>query len=175
MLRLSYARNFFILICLFSLGCYDANSSTLATSKENQPKFSVNDGCNINFDPKRNEFKLVSKITVTAQSPRARCIIRITTSNEQKQVKLVFSALKGEVKKAPATVSISLISSGGAIGQERSPILSKNYTSPTKFNLTNQIPKTNYLTTGSFGINLILATSEGELELTDMKFALQQK
>ncbi|MHC5732716.1 MAG: hypothetical protein ACYTXY_53475, partial [Nostoc sp.] len=60
-------------------------------------------------------------------------------------------------------------------GQERSPILSKNYTSPTKFNLTNQIPKTNYLTTGSFGINLILATSEGELELTDMKFALQQK
>ncbi|MEH1901254.1 MAG: hypothetical protein V7L04_07530 [Nostoc sp.] len=81
-------------------------------------------------------------------------------------------ALKGEVKKALATIAISLISMGGAISEEKLPILSKNYTSPTKLNLTNQIPKTNYLTTGSFGINLILAKAEGELELTDMKFAL---
>ncbi|MEH1939946.1 MAG: hypothetical protein V7L01_06990 [Nostoc sp.] len=175
MLKLSSKRIFSILICLFSLGCYDTNSSTVATSQANQPQFSVSDGCKISFDPKKSEFKLASKITVNAQSPRARCIVRINTSNAQKQVRLVPLTFKGEVKKAPATVSISLISIGGASGDKKLPVLSKNYTSATKFNLTNQIPKTNYLTTGTFGINLILATSEGELELTEMKFALQQK
>lgn len=133
MLRLSYVRNFFILICLFSLGCYDANSSTVSTSIENQPQFSVNDGCNINFDPKTSEFKLVSKITARAQSPRARCIIRINTSNTKKQFRLVPLALKGEVKKAPATVAISSI----LIGEQQQPTsLSKKYTSSTKFDLT---------------------------------------
>jgi hypothetical protein len=174
MLTLSYARNFLILICLFSLGCYDADSSTVTTSKENQPEFSVSGGCNVNFDPKTSEFKLVSKITVSAQSPRARCIVRINTSNAQKQFRLVPLALKGKVKKAPATVAISSI----LIGEQQQPTsLSRKYTSSTKFDLTNQIPKTNYTTKEKsvLGINLVLMTTEGELELTDMKFALQQR
>ncbi|MCC5641665.1 hypothetical protein LC607_01555 [Nostoc sp. CHAB 5824] len=174
MLKLNYVRNFFILICLFSLGCYDANSSTVATSQENQPQFSVSDGCKINFDTKKSEFKLASKITINAQSPRARCIIRINTSNAQKQFRLVPLALKGEVKKAPATVAISSI----LIGEQQQPTsVSKKYTSSTKFDLTNQIPKTNYTTKEKsvLAINLILMTTQGELEVTDMKFALQQK
>ncbi|MBN3909251.1 MAG: hypothetical protein HWQ35_22640 [Nostoc sp. NMS1] len=174
MLALSYTRNFFILICLFSLGCYNTNSSTVATSQENQPQFSINDGCKINFDPKTSEFKLASKITVSTQSPRARCIIRINTSNAQKQFRLVPLALKGEVKKAPATVAISSI----LIGEQQQPTsVSKKYTSSTKFDLTNQIPKTNYTTKEKsvLGINLVLMTTEGELDVTEMKFALQEK
>lgn len=174
MLKISYARNCFIITCLFCLGCYDANSSTVATSQENQPQFSVSDGCKISFDTKKREFKLASKLTVSAESPRARCIIRINTSNAQKQFRLVPLALKGEVKKAPGTVAISSI----LIGEKQQPTsVSKKYTSSTKFDLTNQIPKTNYTTKEKsvLAINLVLMTTKGELEVTDMKFALQEK
>ena len=174
MLRLSYTRNFFILICLSTLGCYDANSSTVATSQPNQPQFSVNDECKISFDPKKREFKLASKLTVSPELPRVRCIIRINTSNAQKQFRLVPLALKGEVKKAPGTVAISSI----LISEQQQPTsVSIKYTSSTKFDLTNQIPKTNYTTKEKsvLAINLVLMTTKGELEVTDMKFALQEK
>jgi hypothetical protein len=168
MLRLSYVLKSFILISLVCFGCFDANSS----AAQNQPQLSVNGGCNVSFDPKTSEVKLVSKITVNAQSRRARCIIRIKTPNAQKQFRLVPLALKGEVKKAPATVAISSILIGG-----QPTSLSKKYTNSTKFDLTNQIPKTNYTSQGKsvFGINLVLTTTGGELELTDMRFALQQR
>jgi len=166
MLRVRSTLGFFILVCLFYFGFYDTSLSTA----QNQPRVSVNDGCNVRFDPKTSEIKLVSKITVNAQSKRTRCIIRIHAANPQKQFRLVPLALKGRVKKAPATVAISSILIG-----DKPASLSKKYTSPTKFDLTNQIPKTNYTTNGIFGINLVLMTTGGELELTDMRFALQQR
>jgi hypothetical protein len=175
MLRLSDARNFFILICLVSLSCYDGNSSSFATSIANQPQFSVNKDCNINYDPTTSQFTLATKITVNAQSPRGRCIIRINTSNTQKQFRLVALAFKGEVKKAPAQVAISSF----LIGELPTRFL---YQSPPsgssiKFDLTNKILPTNYTTKEKsvLGINLVLTTTGGELELTQMKFALQQQ
>lgn len=166
MLRLRNTLNFFILICLFYFGYFDANSS----AAQAQTRFSATGDCNVRFDPKTSEINLVSKLTVNAQSKRARCIIRINAPNTQKQFRLVPLALKGTVKKAPATVAISSILIGG-----KPTSSSKKYTSPTKFDLTNQIPKTNYTNNGVFGINLVLTTTGGELQLTDMKFALQQK
>ncbi|MDZ7953747.1 hypothetical protein [Nostoc sp. DedQUE09] len=170
MLKLSDARNFFMLICLFFFYCYDANSSSTATAIDNQPKFLVNRRCNISFDPQINQFTLNSPITVNAQSPRARCIVRINTSNTQKQFRLVPLALKGVVKKAPAQITISSF----LVGDQPTPY-QMNYGSAMNFDLTNQIPATNYTTTGKsvLGVNLVLTTTGGELELTDMKFALQ--
>lgn len=175
MLRFSYARNFFILTCLFSLSGYDVNSSSFATSIQNQPQVSVSKGCNLNFDPVTSELKLGTKITVNAQVPRARCIIRINTSNTQKQFRLVPLAFKGEVKKAPAQVAISSI----LIGTKPSRFL---YQSPPSgssinFDLTANIVPTNYTTKEKsvLGINLVLMTSGGELELTDIRFKLQQQ
>ncbi|MCC5630101.1 hypothetical protein [Nostoc sphaeroides] len=175
MFRLSDARNFLILTCLFSLFCYDANSSSVATSIENQPRLIVAGACNINLDPKTSEFKLVSPITVSGQSQRARCIIRISPSNPQKQVRLVFLALKGEVKKAPARVAISSLLIGNQPTPSRVLYQSPLYGSSIKFDLTDKILPTNYTTNGVFGINLILRTDGGELELTDLKFRLEQK
>jgi hypothetical protein len=168
MLRVKNVLSFFILMCLVYFGYFDANS----TAAQNQPRLLVNGDCNVKFDSKTSEFKLVSKIIVNAQSRRARCIIRINTPNAQKQFRLVPLALKGEVKKAPATVAISSILIGG-----QPTSISKKYTNSTKFDLTNQISKTNYTTQGKsvFGINLVLTTTGGELELTDMRFALQQR
>ncbi len=166
MLRLKTIINFSILIGLVYFCGFDANSS----AAQNQSEFIVNGGCDVRFDPKTREIKLVSTITVNAQSKRARCIIRIKAPNSQKQFRLVPLALKGRVEKAPATVAISSMLIGG-----QSSRLSKEYTSPTNFDLTNQIPKTNYTNNGVFGINLVLRTAGGELELTDMRFALQQK
>ena len=166
MLGLKNVTNFCILISLVYFGCFDANSS----AAQNQSEFIVNGGCDVRFDPKTREIKLVSTITVNAQSKRARCIIRIKAPNSQKQFRLVPLALKGRVEKAPATVAIS----STLIGDQPSR-LSQKYTSPTNFDLTNQIPKTNYRNNGVFGINLVLMTAGGELELTDMKFVLQQK
>ncbi len=171
MLTLSYLLSFSILICLFGCDFYSSNSSAnVAIARQNQPRFVVSGECNVNFDPNTNEIKLLSKMTVDAQSPRARCIIRISTPNGQKGVRLVPLALKGEVKEAPATVAISSILIG-----DKPTSLSKKYTTTTKFDLTNKIPKTNYTTNGKsvLGINLVLMTNGGELELTDMKFALQ--
>ncbi|MEA5628093.1 hypothetical protein [Nostoc sp. UHCC 0251] len=175
MLRLSYASNFLILTCLFSLYCSDGNSSSVATAIENQPQFSVNKGCNINFDPVKNEFQLATPITANTQLPRVRCIIRINTSNTQKQFRLVPLAVKGQVKKAPAKVGISSI----LIGDQPTRYL---YQSPPsgdsiQFDLTNQILPTNYTTKQKsvLGINVVLMTSTGELELTEMRFALQQQ
>ena len=168
MLKSKSVFNCFILICLFYFGCFDANP----TAAQNQPQLSVNGKCNVSFDPKKSEVKLVSKITVNAQTKQARCIIRINPPNAQKQFRLIPLALKGEVKKAPATVAISSILIGG-----QPTSLSKKYTNSTKFDLTNQIPRTNYTThvKSVFGINLVLTTTGGELELTDMRFALQQR
>ncbi|MEH2339275.1 hypothetical protein [Nostoc sp.] len=174
MLRLSDARNFFVLIPLFFL-CYDANSYSIAIPIENQPQFSVNKGCNINFEPKTSELKLSSKIAVNAQLSRARCIIRINTSNTTKQFRLVPLAFKGEVKKAPAQVAISSF----VIGDQPDRFLYQSplYGSPLKFDLTNKILPTNYTTKerSVLGINLVLITTGGESELTDIRFALQQK
>ena len=158
--------SFLVLICLFYFGCFDANSS----AAQAQTRFSATGDCNVKFDPKTSEINLVSKITVNAQSKRARCIIRINVPNAQKQLRLVPLSLKGTVQKAPATVAISSI----LIGDQPTRI-SKKYTSPTQFDLTNQIPKTHYTSNGVFGINLVLTTAGGELELTDMKFALLPK
>ncbi|MDZ8257320.1 hypothetical protein [Nostoc sp. ChiQUE01b] len=172
MLRLSDARNFFILMCLFFFCCYDANSSSTAAAIDNQPKFLVNKRCNISFDPQINQFTLVSPITVNAQSSRARCIIRIDTSNTQKQFRLVPLAFKGVVKKAPAQIAITSF----LLGDQPTPY-QITYGSAINFDLTNQILPTNYTTTGKsvLGINLVLTTTGGELELTDLKFALQQQ
>ncbi|MGL4622374.1 MAG: hypothetical protein ACRCZS_25495 [Chroococcidiopsis sp.] len=160
--------NSFIFLCLLYFSFYDANSSVAQA----QSRLSVNGECNARFDSKTNEIRLVSKITVNARSKRARCIIRISVPNTQKQFRLVPLALKGRVNKAPATVAISSILVG-----DRPTSLTKKYTSPTKFDLTNQIPKTGYTTQGRsvFGINLVLTTIGGDLELTDMRFALQQR
>ncbi|MBN3943895.1 hypothetical protein [Nostoc sp. NMS9] len=172
MLRLSDTRNFFILMCLFFFYCYDANSSSTAAPINNQPRFSVNKGCNISFDPQINQFTLRAPITVKAQPSRARCIIRIDTSNTQKQFRLVPLALKGVVKKAPARVAITSF----LLGDKPTPY-QITYGSATNFDLTNKILPTNYTTTGKsvLGINLVLTTTGGELELTQLKFALQQK
>lgn len=171
MLKIKYVINCFVITGLLSLGCSSANSGPLLTQNQKQPQLTVNGDCKVSLDPKTNEVKLVSKIIVSAQS-RARCIIRINSSNAQKQYRLVPLALKGIVKKAPATVAISL----NLIGEQPSRT-TKEYTSSTKFDLTNQIPKTNYTTKEKsvLGINLVLITKEGELELTDMRFALQPK
>ncbi|MEH1803975.1 MAG: hypothetical protein ACYTXT_17300 [Nostoc sp.] len=170
MLRLSNARNFFILMCLFFFYSYDANSSSTAAAIDNQPKFLVNKRCNISFDPQINQFTLSSNLTVNAQSPRARCIIRINTSNTQKQFRLVPLALKGVVKKAPAQIAISSF----LVGEKPTPY-QMIYGSAMNFDLTNQILPTNYTSTGKsvLAINVVLMTNGGELELTDMKFALQ--
>ncbi|MBN3875058.1 MULTISPECIES: hypothetical protein [unclassified Nostoc] len=170
MLRLSNARNFFILMCLFFFYSYDANSSSTAAAIDNQPKFLVNKRCNISFDPQINQFTLGSNLTVNAQSPRARCIIRINISNTQKQFRLVPLALKGVVKKAPAQIAISSF----LVGEKPTPY-QMIYGSAMNFDLTNQILPTNYTSTGKsvLAINLVLTTNGGELELTDMKFALQ--
>ncbi|WP_414512179.1 hypothetical protein [Nostoc sp. PCC 9305] len=172
MLRLSDARNFFILMCLFFFYCYDANSSSIATAIDNQPKFLVNRRCNISFDPQINQFTLRSPITVNAQSPRARCIVRINISNTQKQFRLVPLAVKGVVKKAAARVAITSF----LLGDKPTPY-QMIYGSAMNFDLTNQILPTNYTTTGKsvLGVNLVLTTTGGELELTEMKFALQQQ
>ncbi|MBN3891633.1 MAG: hypothetical protein HWQ43_21580 [Nostoc sp. JL31] len=170
MLRLSNARNFFILMCLFFFYSYDANSSSTVAAIDNQPKFLVNKRCNISFDPQINQFTLGSNLTVNAQSPRARCIIRINTSNTQKQFRLVPLALKGVVKKAPAQIAISSF----LVGEKPTPY-QMIYGSAMNFDLTNQILPTNYTSTGKsvLAINVVLMTNGGELELTDMKFALQ--
>ncbi|MEH2078599.1 MAG: hypothetical protein V7K89_00845 [Nostoc sp.] len=176
MLRLSDARNFFILIPLFFLSSYDANnSSSIAIEIANQPQFTVNKGCNITFDPKKNELTLGSKIAVNAQFSRARCIIRINTSSTGKQFRLVPLAFKGEVKKAPAQVAISSF----VVGDQPNRFLYESPLSgtPLKFDLTKKILLTNYTSKGKsiLGINLVLTTTGGELEVTDIKFALQQK
>ncbi|MEH2089227.1 hypothetical protein [Nostoc sp.] len=172
MLRLSDARNFFILMCLFFFYSYDANSSSTAAPVNNQPRFSVNRGCNITFNPQISQFTLRAPITIKAQSSRARCIIRIDTSNTQKQFRLVPLALKGVVKKAPAQVAITSF----LLGDKPTPYQIR-YGSAINFDLTKQILPTNYTSTGKsvLGINLVLTTTGGELELTDLKFALQQK
>ncbi len=172
MLRLSDARNFFMLMCLFFFYCYDANSSSAAAPINNQLRFSVNRGCNISFDPKISQFTLRSPITVKAQSPRARCIIRIDTSNTQKQFRLVPLAVKGVVKKASARVAITSF----LLGDKATPY-EITYGNARNFDLTKQILPTNYTSTGKsvLGINLVLTTTGGELELTDFKFAVQQK
>ena len=172
MLRLSDARNFFMLICLFFFYCYDGNSSSTAAAIDNQPNFLVSRRCNISFDPQINQFTLRSPITVNAQSPRARCIVRINTSNTQKQFRLVPLAVKGVVKKAPARVAITSF----LLGDKPTPY-QMIYGSAMNFDLTNQILPTNYTTTGKsvLGVNLVLITNGGELELTEMKFALQQQ
>lgn len=169
--KIKYVVNCLILSSLLCWGCSNANSRTLTTLSQNQPQLSVNGDCKVSLDSKTNEVKLVSKITVSAQS-RARCIIRIKSLNTQKQFRLVPLALRGTVKKAPATVAISSILIGDPPTRT-----AKKYTSPTKFDLTNQIPKTSYTTKEKsvLGINLILTTNGGELELTDMRFALQQR
>ncbi|MEH2168133.1 MAG: hypothetical protein V7K41_15945 [Nostoc sp.] len=172
MLRLSDARNFFILMCLSFICCYDANSSSAAAPIDNQPKFSVNKRCNISFDPQISQFTLRAPITVNAQSSRARCIIRIDTSNTQKQFRLVPLAFKGVVKKAPARVAITSF----LLGDKATPY-QITYGSAINFDLTNKILPTNYTATGKsvLGINLVLTTTGGELELTELKFAVQQK
>lgn len=171
MIKLKYVTNLFIIVGLLFLGCSSANSGTITNPNEKQLRLAVTGDCNLSLDPKTNEIKLVSKIVVSAQS-RARCIVRISKFNTQKQYRLVPLALKGRVKKAPATVAISV----NLIGEQPSRT-SKEYTSPTNFDLTNQIPKTNYTTTDKsvLGINLVLSTKVGELELTDMRFALQPR
>ncbi|MEH2178904.1 hypothetical protein [Nostoc sp.] len=170
MLKLSDTRNFFILMCLFSFFCYDANSSRAAAPINNQPRFLVNKRCNITFDPQINQFTLRTPITVNTQSSRARCIVRIDTSNTQKQFRLVPLALKGVVKKAPAGVAITSF----LLGDKPTPY-QMTYGSATNFDLTNKILPTNYTTPGKsvLGINLVLTTTGGELQLTELKFALQ--
>ncbi|WP_334704919.1 hypothetical protein [Nostoc sp.] len=172
MLRLSDARNFFILMCLFFFYSYDANSSSAAAPINSQLRFSVNRGCNISFNPQISQFTLRSPITVKAQSSRARCIIRIDTSNTQKQFRLVPLAVKGVVKKAPARVAITSF----LLGDKPTPY-QITYGNAINFDLTKQILPTNYTTKGKsvLGINLVLTTTGGELELTDLKFAIQQK
>ncbi len=171
MLRLIYLVSFPILISLLGFGFYQSNSSSdVLISRQNQPELIVSGECNVKFDRKTNEIKLLSKMTVDPQSRRVRCLIRINNPNKQKRVRLVPLAFKGRVKKAPATVAISSM----LIGDQPTSV-SKTYRSSTKFDLTNKIPKTNYTNKGKsvFGINLVLMTDRGNLELTDMKFALQ--
>ncbi|MEH2244650.1 hypothetical protein [Nostoc sp.] len=176
MLRLSNARNLFMFLCLFVSYCYDANSSSIAAPIVNQPQFIVNNGCQINYNRQTSELKISSKLAVNAQLSRVRCIIRINTST-QNQFRLVPLAFKGQVKKAPAQVAISSF----VIGDQPTRVL---YTSPSNasflnFDLTKQILPTNYTTPTQgksvIGINLILTTSGGESELTDVRFTLQQK
>lgn len=169
MLLINNVLSFFILMCLFYFGYSDANSSVAQA----QPQFISSGKCKVKFDPKTNEIKLESKLIVDAQSKRATCNFRLSYSNPQKQARLVPLALKGTVKKVPATISIRSSLFSGSMPPIK--LLSKEYTSPTKFDLTKQVPKTNYTTNGVFGINLVLATTRGELELTDLKFALQRK
>jgi hypothetical protein len=168
MWKLAYVLNFFILIGLFSFS--DANlNANQAASKQNEPELSVVGECKVGFDPNTNEIQLLSPITVSGQS-RNRCIIRVSSSQERGQVRLVPVVFKGEVKKAPATVAISSV----LIGDTPTSV-SETYTDPTKFDLTDRILETNSTSTGKnvFGINLVLITEDGELEITDMKFALQ--
>ena len=171
MLRLKYLLNFLLLASLFTFSSCNANSNTdAATSKESQSGFRVTGDCDVVFDSQNNEIKLVSDITVGPES-RARCIIRVQAPSPQKQVRLVPIALKGKVTKAPATLSISSI----LIGDDEPTSVSKLYKSPTSFDLTNQIPSTGYTKSGKsiFGINLIVSTTDGSLEITDLKFAIQ--
>ncbi|MDZ8184444.1 MAG: hypothetical protein RMX96_06200 [Nostoc sp. ChiSLP02] len=174
MLSLSYARNFSLLICLFSLSCYSANSSSIANAIENQPQLYAS-GCSVNLDPVTNEVKLQAPITANAQSPRTRCIVRINTFTTQKQFRLVPLAVKGQVKTAPAQVAISSF----LLGDRPTRVLyqSPPFGSSINFDLTNQIPPTNYTSSGKslLGINLVLITSKGEVQLTEMRFALQPK
>ena len=84
-------------------------------------------------------------------------------------------AFKGEVKKAPAQVAISSF----LIGDKPTRTLYESPLSASslKFDLTKKILPTNYTTKGKsvLGINVVLISTGGELELTDIKFALQQK
>lgn len=171
MSKLSYVITLFILVYFFGLSYSNAKLSTINIS-QNPSQLSVVGDCKVSFDSKTSQLKLVSKIAVGPQMKRARCIVRFTTPNTQKQFRLVPLAVKGEVKKASTSVAISSILIG-----DKPTSLSKKYTTPTNFDLTNQIPKTNYTTQGKnvFGINLVLASTGGELEMTDMTFALQQK
>lgn len=171
MSKLKYLLNLFILVSLFSFSSCNSNSDiNAATSQENQAGLTVTGDCDVVFDPQTNEIKLVSDLTVGPES-RARCIIRVESPSPYKQVRLVPIAVKGEVTKAPATLSISSILVGG----DDPTSVSKLYNSPTSFDLTDQIPSTDYTTEGQsvFGINLIVSTNEGSLEITDLKFAIQ--
>jgi hypothetical protein len=158
---------------LFCVGFDKSNSSAdIVSIKQDPTGFSVGGQCRVNFDPKTNEIKLLSQMNVDAKSPRAICVIRIDASNFKKQVRLVPLAFKGEVKKKPATVAISSILIG-----DKPTHFSKTYTTATKFDLTNKISKTSYTTKekSTLGINLVLMTNQGELELTDMRFVIQEK
>ena len=171
MLKLKYLLNFFLIVSLFTFSSCKANSNTDAkTSPESESGFIVTGDCDAVFDPQTNEIKLVSALRVGPES-RARCIIRVEAPSSQKQVRLVPVALKGEVTKAPATLSISSI----LIGDDEPTSVSKLYDSPTSFDLTNQIPSTSYTKDGSsvFGINLLVSTTGGSLQITDLKFAIE--
>ncbi|MBD2446679.1 hypothetical protein H6G76_05760 [Nostoc sp. FACHB-152] len=171
MLKLSYARNFFILISLFSLY---ANSSSIANAQESQQQPIVT-GCKVNYDAGTRELKLVEPLIVNAQSSRARCIIRINTPNTQRQFRLVPLAFKGEVRRTPATVAVASLLIGGTQGIKVTRI---RYDSPPlpsgRFDLTSQIIPTDYTNSGTFGLNVVLSSSGGEAQLTEMRFVLQQ-
>jgi hypothetical protein len=178
MLKFSHSLNFFIFIFLFGLGYDNANSSaTIVALQEKQTglfgEAFGSGSCTVEVDSKNNEIKL-SNVISTDKGARARCIIRANVSSEKKVVRLVPLALKGEVKKAPATVSISLIVTGGALGIAKALPSSYTFTKPAKFNLINKISKTNYFQgNATVGINLIL--TGGTAEITEMRFALQEK
>jgi hypothetical protein len=171
MLKLSYARNFFILISLLSLY---ANSSSIANAQQNPPQPIVT-GCNVNYDPGTRELKLATPITVNAQSSRVRCVIRINTPNTQRQFRLVPLAFKGEVRRTPATVAVASLLIGGDQGIKVTRV---RYDSPPlpsgQFDLTSQIIPTDYTNSGTFGINVVLFSSGGEAQLREMRFVLQQ-
>lgn len=168
MSKLNYLLSLLTLVSVFGFDSQNINSQVEAeTLKQNESGFTVTGDCDATFDSTSNQIKLVSKMTLGSES-RARCLIRLEAPNRQKPVRLVPLALKGKVTQAPATVSISSI----LIGDEPTS-LSKEYTRPTSFDLTSQIPKTGYTSTGKsvFGINLIL--SGGGLEITEMTFEIE--
>ncbi len=172
MLRLKYLLNFLLVVSLFTFSSCNANSNTdAATPPESKSGFIVTGDCDVVFDSQTNEIKLVSDLTVGPES-RARCIIRVEAPSSQKQVRLVPVALKGEVTKAPATLSISSI----LIGDDKRTSISKLYDNPTSFDLADQIPNTSYTKNGRsvFGINLTVSTRRGgSLDITELKFAIQ--
>lgn len=171
MLKLSYARNFFILISLFSLY---ANSFSIANAQENQPQPLIS-GCNVNYDSGTRELKLATPIIVNAQTSRARCVIRINTPNAQRQYRLVPLAFKGEVRRTPATVAVASLLLGGAQGTKVTRVRYQSPPLPSgQFDLTSQIIPTDYTNTGTFGLNVVLSSSGGEAQLTEMRFVLQQ-
>lgn len=172
MLKLSYTRNFLILISLFSLY---ANSSSIANAQQNQPQPIVT-GCNVNYDPVTRELKLTTPITVNAQSSGARCVIRINTPNTQRQFRLVPLAFKGEVRRTPATVAVASLLIGGTQGIKVTRVIYQSPPLPSgQFDLTNQIIPTDYINSGTFGLNVVLLSSQGEAQLREMRFVLQQR